>query len=59
MDDPLESNKAYQEYVDQKTPNSPIFKNCLCAFLVGGLICSIGQIIFEYAKSKGVDETIL
>ena len=57
MDDPLESTKAYQEYVDQKTPNSPIFKNCLCAFLVGGLICSIGQIIFEYAKSKGVDET--
>ena len=56
-ENPLESTKAYQEYVDQKTPNSPIFKNCLCAFLVGGLICSIGQIIFEYAKSKGVDET--
>ena len=54
---PLESNKAYQEYVDKKTPNSPLFKNCICAFLVGGLICALGQVIFEFAKSKGVDET--
>lgn len=54
---PLESNKAYQEYVDKKTPNSPTFKNCLCAFLVGGLICSLGQIIFEYAKSRGIKES--
>ena len=58
MENPLESNKAYQEYVDQKTPNSPLAKDCLLAFLVGGLICAIGQIIFEYAKSKGISETI-
>ena len=57
MEDPLESTKTYQEYVDKKTPNSPIFKNCLCAFLVGGLICALGQIIFEFSKSKGIDET--
>ena len=54
---PLESNQAYQDYVDQKTPNSPILKNCFYAFLVGGFICSLGQIIFEYAQSRGVDET--
>jgi len=54
---PLESQAAYQKYVDEKTPNSPIFKNCFNAFWVGGLICAIGQIIFEFAKSKGVDET--
>lgn len=54
---PLESTQAYQEYVDEKTPNSPIFKNCICAFLIGGLICTIGQLIFEFAKSKGVEET--
>lgn len=57
MKEPLESNQAYQEYVDKKTPNSPIVKNCICAFFVGGLICAIGQIIFETAKSRGVDET--
>ena len=54
---PLESTQAYQEYVDEKTPNSPIFKNCICAFLIGGLICAIGQLIFEFAKLKGVEET--
>lgn len=54
---PLESQSSYQEYVDKKTPNSPIIKNCFCAFLVGGLICAIGQIIFETAKIRSIDET--
>ena len=54
---PLESKQAYSEYVDQKTPNSPIISNCICAFIIGGLICSIGQIIFEYSKSRGLNET--
>ena len=57
-ENPLESTKAYQNYVDKKTPNSPIIKNCFLAFLIGGLICALGQIIFEYAKSRGVSETI-
>lgn len=53
---PLESNEDYQKYVDKKTPNSPILKNCFNAFFVGGVICSIGQFIFEICKSKGIDE---
>ena len=53
---PIESQKTYQEYVDKKTPNSPIIKNCICAFLVGGLICAIGQVIFEFAKMRGLNE---
>ena len=35
MEDPLKSKQSYQKYVDEKTPNSPIIKNCFCAFLVG------------------------
>ena len=57
MNKPLETKKEYQEYVDKKTPNSPIFKNCIISFLVGGLICSIGQIIFAICKFRGLDET--
>ena len=57
MNNPLDTNKAYQTYVDKKSPNSPIIKNCIMAFLVGGLICSIGQVIFSYCKFKGLDET--
>ena len=52
---PIETNKAYQTYVDKKSPNSPILKNCFNAFWVGGLICTLGQIIFEICKSKGLD----
>ena len=54
---PIQSKEEYQAYVDDKTPNSPILKNCFNAFLVGGLICSIGQIIFEICKTRGVDES--
>lgn len=44
----LNSNKEYQNYVNKKSPNSPILKNCFNAFWVGGLICTIGQIIYDY-----------
>ena len=57
MDNPLDTNKSYQKYVDKKSPNSPILKNCINAFLIGGLICSIGQVIFSYCQFKGLDET--
>lgn len=52
---PLETKKAYQEYADKKTPNSPILKNCFNAFWVGGLICTIGQIILNICKERGFD----
>ena len=57
MDSPLNTRKEYQDYVDKKSPNSPILKNCFNAFWVGGLICSIGQLIFSYCQYRGLDET--
>ena len=56
--DPIETQKDYQNYVDQKSPNSPILKNCFNAFWVGGLICTIGQIIAMICKARGFDETM-
>ena len=52
---PLETKKTYQDYVDKKSPNSPIFKNCFNAFWVGGLICTVGQIISNICKERGFD----
>ncbi len=52
---PLESKQTYQQYVDKKSPNSPIIKNCFNAFWVGGLICTIGQIISNICKERGFD----
>ena len=55
---PLDSKKEYQNYVDKKSPNSPILKNCFNAVWVGGLICSIGQIILNICKSRGLSQEI-
>lgn len=55
---PIETKKDYQEYVDKKTPNSPIWKNILKAFLVGGFICLIGQFISDALKSAGLDKEV-
>ena len=53
--DNFETSKNYQKYVDKKSPNSPILKNCFNAFWVGGLICSIGQLILDICKYRGLD----
>ena len=55
---PFDTQKDYQDYVNQKSPNSPILKNCFNAFWVGGLICSIGQIILSICKYNGLDTEI-
>lgn len=55
---PLDSQKEYQEYVNKKSPNSPILKNCFNAFWVGGLICTIGQIILNICKSRGLSQDV-
>jgi stage V sporulation protein AC len=54
---PIETKQEYSNYVDQKSPNSPILKNCFNAFWVGGLICSIGQIIMDFCEYQGMDQT--
>ena len=33
---PLETKQEYSKYVDKKSPNSPILKNCFNAFWLGG-----------------------
>lgn len=50
------TNKEYQEYVKKKIPKPPYLKNAIRAFLIGGLICLIGQIIRNILFSFGLDE---
>ena len=49
-------NKNYIAYVNSFAPKTNHFKNCLRAFLVGGLICCIGQFILNICKSLGLDK---
>ena len=39
------SKQTYARFADAHAPRSPILKNCLLAFLVGGTICTLGQIL--------------
>ena len=55
---PLDSKNEYKNYVDEKSPNSPIFKNCLHAFFIGGLVCSIGQVIMYICKYRNLSQEI-
>ena len=51
------SNQEYRKYVDQKADNSPIWKNMLWAFVIGGLICTAGQGLLDLYKYLGLSET--
>ena len=37
------SKETYKNSADARAPRSPVVKNCLRAFTVGGLICALGQ----------------
>lgn len=39
------SQQAYQQLQGKHETKRPVLKNCLKAFLVGGIICSIGQAV--------------
>ena len=41
------TNKEYGKLVESMAPKSPILKDCTLAFLVGGLICTLGQLIMN------------
>ena len=44
----------YSKFVDKKSPNSPLLKNILWAFIVGGIICMIGQGIMNFFTARGL-----
>lgn len=47
--------RQYQDYVKQHAPKSPLLKNLLIAFLVGGGICCIGQALHDLYASLGLN----
>ena len=48
------TNKEYGEYVNGKSKPSPILKNLICAFVIGGLICTVGQGLLNLYKKAGL-----
>ena len=51
------TEKEYDKLVKSLAPKSPLGKDCLMAFLVGGLICCIGQLIMNGYIALGLEKT--
>ena len=50
------SPKEYREYVKQKQKKSPLLKDMVLAFLVGGAICVLGQLIMNGYGALGLNK---
>lgn len=50
------TEKEYGKLVEEISPKSPIGKDCLGAFVVGGIICAIGQFFINYYTKLGLDK---
>ena len=51
------TEKEYSRLVARMAPKSPIWKDCLCAFVIGGLICTLGQCFINFYARLGLDKT--
>ena len=48
--------QEYQAYVKKKEPKSPLLKDALLAFLIGGAICTVGQLIMNGWSAAGLNK---
>ena len=50
------TDREYNELVKSMSPKSPIVKDCAFAFLIGGLICAIAQVILNGYTALGLEK---
>ena len=50
------TEREYGRLVQELAPKSPIWKDCIKAFLVGGFICLLGQIAMNIYQNLGLNE---
>ena len=49
--------KEYSKLIKSLEPKSPLLKDCVFAFLIGGTICAIGQLIMNGYVAMGLNKT--
>jgi stage V sporulation protein AC len=59
------AQQAYQKIADKHETKRPVGKNCLKAFIIGGLVCTFGQLIqngyiyyFDFTEKTAGDPTV-
>ncbi len=50
------TEKQYEKLAQEFSPKSPMGKDCLNAFWIGGLICTVGQIFLNWYAKLGLDK---
>ena len=50
------TEKEYEKLVQKAAPKSPLGKDCLNAFWIGGLICTLGQLLTNGYGALGMDK---
>lgn len=59
------TQQKYQAFAKEREPKRPVLKNCVRAFLAGGLICTLGQALqmmymkyFNFTEKTAGDPTV-
>jgi len=50
----IKQKQQYEEMVKQITPKPRVWRNTFWAFIVGGLICLVGQFIVSFFRAQGL-----
>ena len=50
------TEREYGKIVKEMSPKSPVWKDLLMAFLVGGLICTLGQVFMNWYAKLGLEQ---
>ena len=50
------TDKEYEKLVDSMSPRSPMGMDCLKAFVIGGLICTLGQVFVNWYGAWGLEK---
>ena len=50
------TEKQYDAFVKELSPRSPVWKDCIWAFCVGGAICTLGQFFINWYSSLGLEK---
>lgn len=50
------TEREYAKLVKEMSPRSPMWKDCLAAFLIGGVICTLGQCFINIYTFLGLEK---
>ena len=50
------TEREYGKLVEELSPKSPMWRDCLNAFWIGGLICTVGQVFLNWYTAMGLEK---